>query len=211
MVCEVKNNSEKEFSVAQEQWIETKNSDGFIGQAGGWELNNKKTACIISFWENENSLNLFMKNIHDKIIFISNQSKYYNSIKVDHFNSVLNMEGKFNMLIDVLNNGKLLRIGDCFVKKEKNEHFEMVQKNIWLPGMKKIKGMLGGEFSKAVNNTSRYLISTFWDSVENHNNYTKHELPKFKIKSNVKDDIDQITGRQILLVDAWKIIKKDTV
>ena len=100
---------------------------------------------------------------------------------------------------------------DCFVKKEKNEHFEMVQKNIWLPGMKKIKGMLGGEFSKAVNNTSRYLISTFWDSVENHNNYTKHELPKFKIKSNVKDDIDQITGRQILLVDAWKIIKKDTV
>ena len=141
IVCEVKNNSEKEFSAAQEQWVETQNSDGFIGQVGGWDINNKNTACIISFWENENSLNLFMKNIHDKIFFMNNQSKYYNSIKVDHFNSLLNMEGKLNTLIDVLNNGKLLRIGDYFVKKEKNEHFETVQKNIWLPGMKKIKGM----------------------------------------------------------------------
>jgi hypothetical protein len=60
IVCEIKNSFEKEFSTAQEQWIETQNSVGFIGQVGGWDLNHNKTACIISFWKNRDSLNLFM-------------------------------------------------------------------------------------------------------------------------------------------------------
>jgi len=211
IVCEVKDSFEKEFSIAQEQWIETQNSVGFIGQVGGWDLNHHKTACIISFWKNENALNLFMKNIHDKIFFNNSQSKYYNSIKVAYFNSVLKMVGKFDSLTDILNNGKVLRIADCIVREEKTAHFEAIQKKVWIPGMKKSQGMLGGEFSKSTANASGYLVSTFWDSIQNHEKYVKENLPKYKNESNLNHDIIKIIGRNIRLVDSWKITKNTTV
>ncbi len=50
------------------------------------------------------------------------------------------------------------------VKQENASHFEKVQKEIWLQGMKNSKGMLGGKFSNSANNTSRYLVSTLWNS-----------------------------------------------
>ena len=75
--------------------------------------------------------------------------------------------------------------------------------------MKSTKGMLGGHFSKAVDDPSRYLVSTIWDSIENHNNYTKQKLPIFKLKSDVKNDINKIIGRQIVLVDSWNIVNKN--
>ena len=74
IVCEVKESFKKEFSIAQEQWIETKYSEDFIGQVGGFDLNNKNIACVISFWKNEHSLKLFMENTHDKVFHNNNQS-----------------------------------------------------------------------------------------------------------------------------------------
>ncbi len=208
IVCDIKNKFKKEFSLAQEQWIETQNAIGFIGQVGGWDLENKKTACIISFWENEKSLKLFMKNIHDKIFFNNNQSEYYTSISVDYFNSLLEMEVQFNSLIDTLNNVKMLKVEVWKVKQEKIKYFEMVQKNIWFPKMKKVKGMSGGYYSKAVNDSSRYLVSTFWDDIGDYKSYIERELTGHKVNANIKNEINQKTERQILLVDSWKIIKK---
>jgi heme-degrading monooxygenase HmoA len=208
IVCDVKNNLKKEFSLAQEQWKETQNVIGFIGQVGGWDMENKKTACIISFWENEKFLKLFMKNIHDKIFFSNNQSEYYNSIHVEYYTSLLEMEVQSSSIIDLLSNVKLLRIEICKVKQEKIEHFEMVKKNIWFPEMKKVKGMLGGYYSKAVSDSSRYLVSTFWDNIGDSKSYIERELQGHKENADTKNEIDQITKRQILLVDSWKIIKK---
>ncbi len=207
IVCEVKDNLEKEFSIAQERWIETQNSIGFIGQVGGVDLNNKRMACIISFWENECSLKLFMLKTHDKIFFNNKQSEFYNSIKVDHFNLVLKMEGEFEFLIDALNHGKFLRIAECIVKQDKVSHFETMQKEIWLPEMKNNKGMLGGGFSKDVNDATHYLVSTFWSSLKNHKEYVETNLSELKIESDVNNDTESIIGRQIILIDAWKIIK----
>lgn len=208
IVCEIKDSFEKEFSMAQKQWIKTQNSAGFIGQVGGWDLNHHKTACIISFWENENSLNLFMKNIHDKIFFNNSQSEYCNAIKVAYFDSVLKMEGKLDSLTEILNKGKMLRIADCIVRKEKSAHFIAVQKKIWIPGMKKSQGMLGGEFSQSTDNVLRYFVSTFWDSIQNHEKYVAQDLPKYKNKSNLNHDIIKIIGWKTRLVDSWKITKK---
>ena len=208
IVCDVKNNFKKEFSFAQEQWMETQNASGFIGQIGGWDVENKKTACIISFWENEKSLKLFMKNIHDKIFFAINQSEYYNSIHVEYFNSLFKIEPESSSLIAVLNNVKLLRIEICKIKQEKIEHFEMIQKNIRLPQMKKVKGMLGDYYSKSASDSLRYLVSTFWKSIGDHKSYREQELQEHKVNVDTKNDIDQLTEKQILLVDSWKIIKK---
>jgi len=208
IVCNIKNNFKKEFSLAQEQWIETQNAIGFIGQAGGWDLDNKKTACIISFWENEKSLKLFMENIHDKIFSTNMQSDYFDSINIQYFNMLLEIESNSGSLIDALNNAKLLGIKDFKVNQKKIEPFEIVQKKICFPEMKKVKGMLGGYCSKAVIDSSGYLVSTFWDDIEDYKSYMEKELAGHKVNANIKNEIDQKTERQILLVDSWKIIKK---
>ena len=209
IVCDIKNNFEKDFSLAQEQWVETQYAPGFIGQVGGWDSKNKKTACIISFWKNENALKLFMKNMHDKIFFNNKQSEYYTSIHVDHFNSLFEMEDNSGAFIDALNKMNFLRVEDYSLVEEKLEHFEMVQKNICFSELKKENGMLGGKISKAVNDSSRYLVSTFWDSFENHNNYIKQKPAVRGVMTDIKNDMDQVTVRQIPLVDSWKIIKKN--
>lgn len=207
IVCDIKNNFKKEFSFAQEQWIETQKAIGFIGQVGGWDMENEKTACIISFWENENFLKLFMKNMHDKIFFNNKQSEYYNSIHVEYYNSLLGMEVQSSSLIDLLYKVKLLRIEICKVKQEKIDHFEMIKKNVWFPEMKKVKGMSGGFYSKSESDSLRFLVSTFWDNIGDYKGFTERELEGHKVNTDTKNDINQITGRQILLVDSWKIIK----
>jgi hypothetical protein len=67
IICTVKNNQKQAFSEIQQKWSLTANSNGFIGQIGGWNILNLNEACILSFWENKESLDAFMKNIHDKI------------------------------------------------------------------------------------------------------------------------------------------------
>jgi heme-degrading monooxygenase HmoA len=147
-----------------------------------------------------------MQNLHDQIVSENKQDQFYSSIMVDHFNSILCMEGESSTLSPVINNAGLLRIVECRVKQDKAEHFEKVQKDIWKLEMKKVKGILGGSFSKSVNNTNKYLVSTFWNSRKNHNNYVNKILPELREKADVANDLDKITGKQILLVDSWKII-----
>ena len=206
LVCSVKKGLRNDFSKAQEKWIETQKAEGFMGQVGGWDINNENDAGIISFWENKALLENFMKNSHDDILLNSHQSGTYESIVVGHFESNLEMEGRASSLIDAMKLGKLLRIADCSVKRHRTEHFEKVQKTVWLAGMKRSEGMLGGMFAKAATNPPRYLVATFWDSVANHQNYVRNELPVLQKKSKVDEDINVIVGKQVLLKDSWLIV-----
>ena len=205
IVCDVKSDMRNKFSASQEKWKDTTKAEGFIAQAGGWNLLNLNEACIISFWKNKKSLDWFMQNLHDKIFNNNKQAVSYKAINVGYFDKVLNMEGEVNSLTKAVEKSKLLRIADCEVKPDKAEHFVNMQKEVWLPGMRQAKGMLGGIFSK---NNLRYLVSTFWDNKENHTKYTEDLLPGLKVKSNVADDIINIVGMKILLVDSWKVINR---
>jgi heme-degrading monooxygenase HmoA len=211
IVCEVKKGKKQEFSLAQEKWIKSTGADGFIAQAGGWNLKNKYEACIISFWNSKEQLEHFMDNLHDKIFDKNKQSETYNSITVNHFIGKLDMEGEAASILDAIQIATLLRVADCCLKPEKNAHFENVQKEIWIPGMKNSEGMLRGIFSKAVKNNARYLVSTFWNSLENHSYYVDNRLPKYKKRAGVGNDIESMTGRIIELVDSWKISNQNTL
>jgi heme-degrading monooxygenase HmoA len=208
IVCKVPVSSKNEFSSAQEKWNGTKSVNGFIAQAGGWNLLDENDACIISYWESEDALKYFMSNLHNQILSENKQDQFYTSISVNHFNSILLMEGESSALTEAINNAKLLRIADCRVKQNKIEHFEKVQKDIWQPGMRKANGMLGGIFSKSVNDANKYLVSTFWDNPENHTGYVNNILPILREKADVSNDLNTITGKQILLADSWKIINE---
>lgn len=208
IVCHVIGRLKNEFSLAQEKWADIKDAPGLVGQIGGWDLKSENTACILGFWEDEASLKFFMEHLHDKITSANHQSQYCSSIEVGHFNTLLTMEGACRHLTGALKKAKLLRIADCQVKKEKTAHFEKVQKEVWLPGIQKAQGMLGGKFSRGMPTAeSRYLVSTLWNSEDDHASYVEADLLRLRINSDVKNDLAHMVGRQVLLVDAWKVLK----
>ena len=207
IVCKVSEYKKQNFSEAQEKWESNSESNGFIAQTGGWDLRNKNDACIMSFWESKEYLEVFMQGPHNEIIKSNKQTNFYNEIFVEHFKSIFSMEGEAGTSKEAVQKANLLRIADCIVQPEKIKHFEKMQSEIWLPGMRESKGMLGGTFSKNENNNLRYLVSTFWDNIYNHTHYTKNRLPLLQNEANVSNDILKITGKQISLVDSWKVIK----
>ena len=209
IVCSVSKSLKKEFSLAQEKWIGIKSIKGFIIQLGGWNLNDGTQACIISIWESETALKYFMKNLHDQIESKNKQDQFYSSIIVNHFNSILAIEGNSSTFKDAINNAKFLRIAECTVSNDKIKHFEEIQKNVWIPGMKSVNGMLGGFFSKSVKNINKYFVSTFWDSRENHKNYVNNILPRLRERADMVNDLEVITEKQIQLFDSWKIINEN--
>jgi quinol monooxygenase YgiN len=205
--CRVKKNERQNFSKAQEKWERTSGAKGFIAQTGGWDLQNKNIACLISFWENKDSLEVFMKDLHEEIIKDNKQTNTYSEIFVEYFTRIFNMEGEAGTLKEAVQSGNLLRIADCTVKPDKIKHFEKMQSEIWLPGMWESNGMLAEIFSKNNNNNLRYLVSTLWDNFQNHTNYSHNKLPHFRDQSDAANDISEITRKQISIVDAWKVIK----
>ncbi len=203
ILCNVAKDKNQQFSDAQEKWNEKINAYGFIAQTGGWDLENK--ACIISLWDNKESLDYFMKTLHDKIVDRNQQAETYDSIDITHFDSMFEIKGSSGSLGTAIKIAKFLQIVNYRVKKEKMENFEKVQKDFELPLIKRSKGMLGGILSKAADNTPNYLMLTFWNTMENYNNYVNKELLISLKKENI--DIEQIIKKKILLVDSWKIIK----
>ena len=73
--------------------------------------------------------------------------------------------------------------------------------------MKRSEGMLGGLFSKSSSNNLKFLVSTFWESIENHNNYMLNMSPVYSNKATVSNDMTKMKERVIILADSWKIIK----
>ncbi|MBE0650848.1 MAG: YdbC family protein [Bacteroidales bacterium] len=207
IVCEVEDEKKQAFSAAQEKWLEIKGAKGFLAQVGGWDLENQNVACIIAFWESRADLYSFMSNLHDKIFHGNNQVETYKSIQISHFYDRIEMRGSGESLLEAARLSKLLRIADCEAKPDRIAHFEKVQKEIWLPGMKDSNGMLGGVFSQDINQNNHYLVSTFWDTQENHSDYVKFKLPVFQKKADIKSDLLDITGRKVRLMDSWSIIK----
>jgi len=206
IVCNVKKDKKQEFSIAQEKWNKTAIAKGFIAQVGGWDLKNENIACIISFWKSKSHLENFMKNIHNEILTKNKQAKTYKSITVKYFNSLLDIENNTQSITGTIQNGRLLRISNYNVKNGKEKHFEKVQNDLWFPEIKKSKGMLGGFLLKSSSKISNYLVSTFWNSPENHTIYLNNKLDN--LKADEISDIEKTVGKEILLVNSWKIINK---
>lgn len=207
IVCEVSDDKKKSFSGAQEKWKGMADSNGFLAQVGGWDIDNQNVACVIAFWETKKDLDFFMDHIHNQIFHGNKQSDTYKSITIGHFLSRMEMQRESDSLTDAVRKGRFLRIADCLVKPDRREHFERVQNEIWIPGMKSSNGMLGGLFSENTSTNNHYLVSTFWDEEENHSKYVKTKLPDFQKKADIKSDLQNITGKKIRLMNSWKVIR----
>jgi heme-degrading monooxygenase HmoA len=206
IVCKINKDNKEAFSNAQKQWLKSSDAEGFIAQAGGWDLNNDGTACIIAFWQSKEHLDNFMIELHDEIYDASRQAETYEPLEISHFNSLLTIESKSSSITEAIKKGRLLRIADSHIKPIRLDHFEKAQKKVMLPGMKGSDGMLEGNFSKAADDSPRYLVSTFWDSIEHHSYFANNRLPNFRLQANVSKDVTDTVTRKVLLVESWKII-----
>ncbi|WP_262984150.1 YdbC family protein [Priestia megaterium] len=43
--------------------------NGFIGQLGGWNVEDETDACILALWEDGTTYQEFMKHTHDSIFY----------------------------------------------------------------------------------------------------------------------------------------------
>ena len=197
------------FSCAQEKWYRTISAKGFIAQTGGWNTMDETEASIISFWESKDALHYFMRNLHDQILKENKQDQFYSSIVVDHYNITHTMKGESSTFVQVINNAKLLRTAVYRVKDDSVKHFEQIQKEIWKAGIKRTNAMLRSYFSKSTKDINKYLMITFWESQENHKNYINNIQPGLIERPDLLQDLETTSGKQILLVESWKILKDE--
>ncbi|WP_145025814.1 YdbC family protein [Paenibacillus sp. Y412MC10] len=206
ITCQVKSNEVDIFSRLQINWELIHNLKGFIGQIGGWDIKNKLSACIYSFWESKEDYDYFMGNVHDEIVSKSNQSKTYSSINVELFEEVNNITGLLDDFISVLRKSKFIRTALTDVKEDRINHFKEVQNQVWSPGMKTTNAMLGGKFACSSKDNHRYLTLTGWVSQEAHENYTNHLFTNLKLRANTELDIIRISSQHFVSEDSWKVL-----
>lgn len=206
IMCRVSEPLRVPFSAAQSKWNQLSKVPGFLGQFGGWNLKSNEEACIVAMWEDESHYKQFMRQQHDKIVRHNDQMTTYESIDVSLLRPKFDMPGCRESMRASLQDACALRIADCFVKPECEEHFVKMQQEVWIPNMCKAEGMLAGAFSKVEHEPSRYMVTTLWKSLETHEEYAEKVLPALRKSSNVSDDLEQLTGGLVPLNKDWLVI-----
>ena len=200
--CQVNVENKHAFSTAQEGWGELLHCAGFMGQIGGWNKNEPLEAGILSVWKDLHSYQRFMRHQHDDLFLKSDQRSTYTKISVDIFEKIFNI-GTTDITA-FFGKGILLRVTDCYVEKNKQAHFEQMQKEVWNKGMMYSPGILSGTFGKKQN--GRYLVASLWDNEYSYQRYVDKELPALIKESGVIDSTQRITGSLIELHPKWAVI-----
>lgn len=196
---------ENEFSKAQEYWRDIVNCSGFIGQFGGWDILSPQ-ALILAFWQNQESIDRFMDEVHDRIANLSQQQLTYEYCTVDYLN--------IQMSIAAMNTPDLSKIGyvrmaNCLLYPDGRENFFADQKSIWNPSMSSCSGMLGGYVGQFNQEASRYLVISFWDSAQSHSDYVNNLFPKLEGKVDIEQYIKDLSGHQFLINTKWNVFPQN--
>ncbi len=83
------------FSYTQQHWSALTHVPGFIGQLGGWNVEDETDSCIVGLWEDAFFYRDFMKNVHDSIFYQSGQQKTYTKLDVSIANDAHFVEGVY--------------------------------------------------------------------------------------------------------------------
>jgi diacylglycerol kinase len=198
IICQVDQDQKKAFSKAQEQWANIRNTKGFMGQIGGWQVKNEPTAMIMSFWENSNTYEFFMKHIHDTITLQNKQNAYYNTITTSFYEGLQTTLEDKNNFKNSLIHAKVLKTTDIFLKKSIDEIFTKTTliKNLkenYLPYL---------IISKNIKNPKSLFILSLLENLD-----AKHENRYIKSLSyELKGFIENIKKESIILEKNWLII-----
>ncbi|BAJ04176.1 DUF4937 domain-containing protein [Shewanella violacea] len=201
--CDVTSQMRPEFSKGQGLWQETAPCDGFISQLGGWERTTGK-AIILALWRDMNSIQAFMTLEHDVIAENTNQAGTYSAISVSYLQAVMTIPGSIERSEDRQADCGFMRIADCQVSPTKADLFIQEQQDLWNPGMQKLEGFLGGHLWQFIHEPQRYLVTSYWLSEEDHDDYVRDHFPLLKQQAASKI-IATISGHQVQTEKSWKI------
>jgi heme-degrading monooxygenase HmoA len=153
IACQVREGQKQSFSRGQEQWRAVRKVDGFLGQAGGWNVSDPAEAVILACWRDEATYRAFMANHHDPIFARTRQQQMYERIRVELYERVRDMPGTMENVLDALAVGKWLRLEQRPVLPEADS----------LAGWTEAAAGVAG---KAVKEGGRFLVATVWDAAQ---------------------------------------------
>lgn len=201
----VPDGSRDAFSKAQEQWSALRDVQGFLGQIGGWSERTNDEACILAWWRNEETYRAFMQNEHDAIAGQSRQETMYDSIDILLLWERMRMPGRYADPTAAVADAEFLRVADCLLKLDRIDAFTLAQKEIWIPGMKPVDGMLGGSYCEVQNVPRHVLVFSLWSSVETHRTYEVDIMPGLRKAAQVSEDLSYLTGIFVKLEPRWSV------
>jgi heme-degrading monooxygenase HmoA len=195
------------FSAEQLRWAALRNEPGFVAQCGGNIMDTGSQVQIFGLWADIDSYQAFMGSAHDRIFKSGKQGACYTDAESMMYERVLDMPGAAGDLAGALRReAALIRIARCDVFPERIEHFVEMQRSVWQDGMRDAPGMLGGNFWRAVDGECRFIVTTAWASVEDHERYCTERLDELRAQAKPGDDLVSIEGRQIVLTPAWTVL-----
>ncbi|ALC81930.1 MULTISPECIES: YdbC family protein [Bacillus] len=203
--CKVTENQKEIFYEHQKQWKSLSKGKGFLGQIGGWSIEQPLTACIYSFWENQTDYQKFMEEQHDQIFVNLGQESTYESLDVSLYQEELRIPGSVDSIVNVLKISNYMRVALTQVKEHRINHFIDMQKNVWNIGMQKSEGMLGGIFACSQKQKNDFLVLTGWKNEVYHQNYTEQNFPELLKVAKPKNDLLELTGEQFKIEEAWRV------
>ncbi|CAG9295954.1 DUF4937 domain-containing protein [Celerinatantimonas diazotrophica] len=195
---------ENAFSQAQEAWKSVSECNGFISQYGGWD-HNSSNAVVLSLWCDQSSVNEFMLSVHDDIAEKNFQYQTYQQCTV-HYLTIEQLISN-HKYINPSEVG-FIRIADCKLKQNGQQHFFKDQQSIWNPFMSSCSGMLGGYIAKFNDEPDRYMVISFWQDQQSHSQYITNQFQMARNQVNLDAYVDSLAGYQIPAVKSWGFTKK---
>ncbi len=98
----------------------------------------------------------------------------------------------------------LLRVAHCKVRRERIEHYVLMQEKVWNPAMAGSPGMLRGVFAQA-RSEDEFLVLSMWDSAAEHGKYRTERIERLALRAQLGADVTAVTGDVIDLEPAWTV------
>jgi heme-degrading monooxygenase HmoA len=205
--CRVLDGRMGAFSTEQERWSSLRAEPGFVAQCGGAEASDALAVQIFGVWDGLEAYQRFMSGTHDRIFEAGEQGACYADAESTVYERVLEMFGVSDDLAGSLKHGAaMIRIARCDVLPDRVEHFVEMQRTLWRAGMRDAPGMLGGNFWQAVDDEHRFIVTTAWASIQDHERYRHERLDGLKAKTKPRDDLVSIEGAAVVLDPVWTVL-----
>jgi len=192
--------------VEQIRWRALKGVDGFIAQTGGIGRTDPNQVTILGFWRDAGAYRSFMNDAHDRIFLGGRQRDTYSGAEALIGERVLDMPGKSGAIPEMIRSAGLVRLAECVVHRDRIDGFVRTQRDVWSPGMSDSPGMLGGLFTRDVDDDSRFLVATFWASAGDHDRYVSERLPALRERARPDLDLISLSGTNLLLEQGWTVL-----
>ncbi|MBT2387747.1 YdbC family protein [Streptomyces sp. ISL-11] len=186
------------FERGQRKWAGLLGEPGFRGQGGGWSRERPHVAHLFGFWESRAFYDSFMARSHDRLA--AAQAGTYKDIQVRLF------EHRFDVKVGFrpqFSDADVVRIAHCRIRRDRVEHFTLMQEKVWNPAMAGSPGMLRGVFGEAPG--EEFLVLSMWNSEAEHGKYRTERVERLALRAQTEADVAAIGGDIVAVEPSWTV------